>query len=144
MKMHEKLMDMSGYTYMPEGYDKAALTVYDRYVDFVTERYDDPKPMSFVAFLFEDVEHRRLDAFEWPKGVLVKTKHGDIGVTTGWDIIGATSTTFAVKVRTAKGELDYAADGIARAEIPPEVLEYVKSTLQVKVHDKVDEAFDNK
>jgi len=144
MKMHEKLMDMSGYAYLPEGYDQAALTVYNRYVDFETERYDAPKPMSFVAFLFEDVEYRRLDAFEWPKGVLVRTKHGDIGVTTGWDIIGMHSDTFAVKVRTTKGELNYTADQITRAEIPPEALEYVKSTLQVKVHDKVDEAFDNK
>lgn len=149
MKMHEKLMDMSGYTYLPEGYERPALTVYNRYVDFETERCDAPKPVSFVAFLFEDVEHRRLDAFEWPKGVLVKTKNGDIGVTTGWDVVEThsaitNSTTFTVKVRTAKGELGYLADGIAKAEIPPEVLEYVKSTLQVKVHDKVDEAFSGK
>ena len=144
MKMHERLMNMSGYSYLPEGYEQKALAVYNRYVDFVTERYDAPNPMSFVAFLFEDVEYKRLDAFEWPKGVLVKTKRGNIGVTTGWDIIGMNSTTFAVKVRTAEGEVCYTADGITRAEISPEVLEYVKSTLQVKLHDKVDEAFDNK
>ena len=33
-------------------------------------------------------------------------------------------------------------DQIEKAEVPPEVLEYVAGTLKDKVHGKVDEAFD--
>ena len=139
MKIYEKLKIGAGRYVAKDEMDRAK-AVYDRYREFCESRHDD-NPLSLAEFLLQDVDYDRLDCFTWPKGELVKTKDGAIGVTTGWSVVGCASTHFAVEVKTARGELSYDADGLQKAEVPPEVLEYVKSTLQDKVHGKVDEAF---
>ena len=140
MKMYEKLGIGTGRCYVTKDEMNEAETVYGRYREFRESR-SDINPMSMVEFLLQDVDYYRCDCFTWPKGVLVKTKDGAIGLTTGWTTIGFNSTHFAVAVKTAKGEVSYNADELQRADVPQEVLEYVKSTLQDKVHCKVDEAF---
>jgi hypothetical protein len=139
MKMYEKLKIGTG-RYVTKDEMCRAEAVYGRYLEFRRDRHDD-SPMSLMEFLLQDVDYDRLDCFTWPKGELVKTKDGALGVTTGWSVVGFTSTHCAVAVKTAKGEVCYDADELQKADVPPEVLEYVKSTLQDKVHSKVDEAF---
>lgn len=119
-----------------------AEVIYGRYLEFCKSVKH--TPMSMVEFLLQDVDYECCDCFVWPKGELVKTNDGAIGVTMGWDKIpktGRSSTIFAVVVKTAKGVCYYQPDELQKADIPPEVLEYVKSTFQDKVHGKVDEAF---
>lgn len=141
MKMFEKLHVGMSYKYATDEELKRAQEVYDRYVGHEREAGRGDKVRSFAKFLLEDVGYDRLDSFLWEKGQLVKTSDGKLGMTTGWTRIGFSAPTFAVSVKTASGDVSYPADALAKADVPPEVLEYVKSTLQDKVHDKVDEAF---
>ena len=142
MKMFELLHVGTSYRHVTADETKHAQEVYSRYVAYWNENGCDKKRMrSLAQFLLEDVDFDRLDSFIWEKGRLVKTQDGQIGITTGWSRIGFDKPVFAVRVKTASGEDTYAADTLKDANIPPEVLEYVKSTLQEKVHDKVDEAF---
>lgn len=148
MKMFEKLKVGTVYKYPADEEMAHARTVYDRFVACLKDRYGDSygsdrchSAPTFAAFLLEDVDYRRLDAFEWDKGALVRTKDGRLGQTTGWDIIGFSRPHWGVIVALGSGRTTVEAETITVADVPPEVLEYVKSTLQGKVHDKVDEAF---
>lgn len=120
-----------------------AQVVYNRYVEYWNECGADKKCMrSLAQFLIEDVDYERLDSFLWDKGQLVNTPDGKLGMTAGWDWDNwSCPSHYAVKVDTADGTKRYTADRLSKADVPPAVLEYVKSTLQGKVHDKVDEAF---
>lgn len=139
MRMFEKLKVGTSFKYVTEDELKYANEVYSRYVGYANERRY--KVRTLVEFLLENVERDQLDSFIWDKGQLVKTSDGKLGVTTGWTRIGFGTSHYAVSVKTADGVKSYLADGLEKADVPPEVLEYVKSTLQDKVHDKVDEAF---
>lgn len=140
MKMFEKLHVGRANKYATDDELARAQKVYNRYADYEREKgYD--KFRSFAKFLLEDVDYYQLDSFLWDKGELVKTYDGKIGVTTGWAVVGFSQPHYAVKVDTADGVKTYSADALSEADVPPAVLEYVKSTLQGKVHDKVDEAF---
>lgn len=139
MKIYEKLKIGTGNCITKDEMNRAE-AVYGRYLEFRRDRHDD-NPMSLAEFLLQNVDYDRLDCFMWPKGELVKTRDGAIGMTTGWTIIGFHSTHFAVNVKTAKGEYGYDADELQKADVPLEVLEFVKSSLKDKVHGKVDEAF---
>ena len=148
MKVYEKLKVGVGYNYVTDDQLKYAQEVYDRYVGFLKERYGgdygtdrDHTAVSLVEFLLQNVNYDRMDSFAMDTGVLVKTKDGTIGLTIGWRIVGFSATHYEVAVKTATGEHCYDVDDLEEADIPPEVLEYVKSTLQDKVHGKVDEAF---
>jgi len=144
MRMFEKLHVGTYTKYVTEGELKHAQEVYDRYVRYWDEGgYDKHSMHSLAEFLLEDVDYVRLDSFIWDKGQLVRTSDGKIGITTGWNWVGCgcSKSHFAVKVKTAAGEESYTADKLEKADVPPEVLEYVKSTIQCKVHSKVDEAF---
>ena len=151
MKMFEKLNMGVSYSYVTEDQLAYAQKVYDRYFRFLKKRYGgdygtdrNHTAVSLVEFLLQDVNYYRLDSFTMDEGVLVKTHDGAIGLTVGWDIVGFSSPHYAVSVKTATGVHNYDVDGLEKAAIPPEVLEYVKSTLQDKVHGKVDEAFEEK
>lgn len=151
MKMFEKLMVGTCYKFPTDEEMDRAEAVYNRFVECLKARYGDyygrdraHSAPSLAAFLLEDADYRRLDAFEWDKGVLVRIKKdGRIGMTTGWTPTGAghSHVYWLVKVALATGEESLDANDIEVASIPPEVLEYVKSTLKDKVHGKVDEAF---
>lgn len=109
------------------------------YGNYAKRRGEDA--VSFAEFLLTDVGYMGYDSFTWDEGVLVKTPDGRIGMTCGWSLCGFSSTRFEVTVRVAGGEVCYKSDQLEKAEIPPEVLEYVKSTLKPVVQAKVDEAF---
>jgi hypothetical protein len=122
--------------------------VYGRYVGFLKEYYGngygsdrEHTAMSLTEFLLQDVDYLHLDSFMWDKGVLVKMRSGCLGITAGWDKAGMMSSNYVVRVRAAGGVGSCYFDDLEKAAVPPEVLEYVKSTLQDKVHGKVDEAF---
>lgn len=140
MKMYEKMRVGTSYKHVSEDELKRANKVYERYAKYQRER-GVARVESLAEFLLEDVDFHRLDSFLWDKGRLVKTSDGQIGMTTGWGLAGVNRIYFVVHVKTAKGEKSYDADKLEDADVPPEVLEYVKSTLQDKVHGKVDEAF---
>ena len=140
MKIYEKLGIGTGRCITKDEMNRAE-AIYERYREFRESRHDD-NPMSLAEFLLQDVDYDHLDCFTWPKGELVKTKDGALGMTTGWSVVGfSAGMHYTVAVKTAKGELSYEADDLQKADVPPEVLEYVKFTLQDKVHGKVDEAF---
>lgn len=109
------------------------------YGNYVERRGEDA--VSFVEFLLTDVGYERYDSFTWDKGILVKAPDGRIGMTCGWSLVGFSASHFEVTLRMAGGEVCYTADQLVKADIPPEVLEYVKSTLKPVVQAKVDEAF---
>ena len=138
MKMFEKL-NVGLNKFVTKDELKYANEVYSRYADDAKER--GRRVRSLAEFLLEDVECDNLDSFIWDKGQLVKTQDGKLGMTTGWTRIGFNTSRYAVSVKTANGEVACLADTLKKADVPPEVLEYVKSTLQDKVHEKVDEAF---
>ena len=149
MKVFEKLGVGVGYSYVPADQLAYAQKVYDRYVGFLKKRYGDrhgtdgnPTAVSLVEFLLQDVSYYRMDSFAMDEGVLVKTSSGAVGLTVGWDIVGFSHPHYEVAVKTSTGVHCYDVDSLAKADIPPEVLDYVKSTLQDKVHGKVDEAFE--
>ena len=147
MRMFEKLhvgTMSSGYVTRDE-LDHAKV-IYDRYVGFMKEHYGslygsgpDTTAVSLAEFLLQDEDFVHIDSFMMDKDVLVKTDTGKIGVTVGWKV---GTGGFSVLVKTASGVAPYHYESLEIAEIPPEVLEYVKSTLQGRVHGKVDEAFD--
>ena len=148
MKMFEKMNVGVQYGYVTDDQLAYAQKVYDRYVGFLKECYGerygkdkDHTAVSLVEFLLQDTSYNRLDSFIMDKGVLVKTGKGAIGLTLGWAIDGCRSQHYTVSVKTANGVHSYDVDTLEKDNIPPEVLEYVKSTLQDKVHGKVDEAF---
>jgi len=148
MKVYEKLNVGVNCSYVTDDQLAYARKVYDRYVGFLKERYGDSygkdryhTAVSLAEFLLQDVSHDRMDSFMMDAGVLVKTQGGAIGLTVGWDISGFSHPHYDVLVKTATGVRCYDVDSLEKADIPPEVLEYVKSTLQDKVHGKVDEAF---
>lgn len=148
MKMFEKLKVGTTHCYVTDDELRYAEEVYNRYVGFLMERYDgdygtdrEHTAMSLAEFLLQDADYSHLDSFMWDKGVLVKTRSGRLGLTTGWDKAGLSSFSYAVSVRTADGVGCLYHDDLEKADIPPEVLDYAKSALQDKVHGKVDEAF---
>lgn len=148
MKMFEKMNVGTTDGYVTDDQLAYAQKVYDRYVGFLKKRYGHTygadryhTAVSLAEFLLRDVSHDRMDSFTMDEGVLVKTQDGAIGLTVGWDIVGFSHPHYEVKVKTATGAHCYDVVSLERADIPPEVLEYVKSTLQDKVHGKVDEAF---
>ena len=148
MKMFEKMKIGTRVRHVTDSELADAKKVYGRYVDFLKELYGDEygiedahTDMSLAEFLLQDIDYNYLDSFMWDKGVLVKTKSGLIGLTVGWTQINPGYNKFAVRVKTSRGVAYYLNDDREKAEVPPEVLDYAKSTLQDKVHGKIDEAF---
>ena len=148
MKVYEKLNVGTTCGYVTDDQLAYAQKVYDRYVGFLKERYGGSygtdryhTAVSMAEFLLQDVCHDRVDSFMMDAGVLVKTQGGAIGLTVGWSIVGFSHPHYEVMVKTSTGVHCCDVDSLEEADIPPEVLEYVKSTLQDKVHGKVDEAF---
>ena len=143
MKMYEYLGIAKRFSYPAPDELIRADHVYQNYVRRYRKAYgDDASPVSFAVFLLTDVGYEGYDAFTWDEGVLVRVKaDGTIGLTCGWSLVGCTKSHYEVSVRTARGEVCYKPDAIEKADIPPEVLEYVKSTLRPAVQAKVDEAF---
>lgn len=148
MKVFEKLKVGVNCSYVTDEQLAYAQKVYDRYVGFLKKRYGGNygtdrlhTAVSLAEFLLQDVSHDRMDSFTMDEGVLVKTRDGAVGLTVGWDIVGFSHPHYEVSVKTSTGVHCFDADSLSKADIPPEVLEYVKSTLQDKVHGKVDEAF---
>ena len=148
MKMFEKMKIGTRVRHVTGSELADAKKVYGRYVGFLKELYGDEygidgahTAMSLAEFLLQDIDYNYLDSFMWDKGVLVKTKSGLIGLTVGWTPVNTGSNSFAVSVKTSRGVAYFFNDDLEKAEVPPEVLDYVKSTLQDKVHGKIDEAF---
>ena len=139
MKMYEKLGVGAG-KYVTEEDEKTAKHVYANFEAYKREHGDVESLVPLWKFLLLDVEYMRHDAFTWDRGLLVNTPDGKVGMTSGWDKIGMCSSAYAVAVDTAAGTLHYSADKLSKAEIPPGVLEYVKSTLKPVVQAKVNEA----
>lgn len=139
MKMFEKLGIDMGCACPTHNEMTYANMIYGRYVDTL-DKLCGPghETKSLAEFLLCEVESFHMDSFMWGKDTLVKTKDGEIGITTGWS---KSFDEYKVLVRTASGGHSFYSDEIEETNIPPEVLEYVKSTLLDKVHDKVDEAF---
>lgn len=136
-KMYQFLGTARSCAYPSKEDMEYARHVYENYVERQGEN-----AVSFAEFLLTDVGYKRYDSFAWDKGILVKTPDGQIGMTCGWwSLCGLNSSHFEVTVRVASGEKCYTADQLVKADIPPEVLEYVKSTLKPVVQAKVDEAF---
>ena len=130
----------------PEDRMEAAEVLYRRYLAYMHSRYGaDAKPLSFARFLLSDAKATGLDSFLWDVGVLVKVKAGrlagSIGLTSGYTLVGCNPSYIRVCVRTSAGEETFGVDGIEKAAIPPEVLDYARYTLKDRVHAKVDEAF---
>lgn len=149
MKVYEKLRVGICYEYVTGPELAHAEMVHGRYAEFERDR-GTQAPMSLAEFLLQDTEYRHLESFMWPKQTLVRTPDGNIGLTTGWAVVGCVGVGhYGVEVKTAKGRATFLADDLRKADVPPEVLEYVKSMLQEeardalksRVHDKVDEAF---
>lgn len=63
----------------------------------------------------------------------VVTAGGELGIVTGWFEAGD----WCVRVKTARGEFHYRAEGLTPAAFPEGLVEILRG----KVHDKVDEAF---
>lgn len=148
MKMFERMGVGTTFKYVTNDELAEAKKVYGRYVDLLKGLYGDEygidrghTAMSLAEFLLQDVNYEHLDSFMWDEGVLVKTQSGLLGVTVGWYVARAVYPTYAVRVRTANGIINSYSEDLEKAGIPPEVLTYVKSTLQNQVHNKVDEAF---
>lgn len=144
--VYEYVPGLTSHPIPPEDRMEAAEVLYKRYLAYMHNRYgDDAKPLSLARFLLSNAKATGLDSFLWDVGVLVKVKAGkwtgSIGLTSGYTLVGCNTSYVRVCVRTSAGEKTFHADEIEEAEIPPEVLEYVKSTLKEQVHTKVDEAF---
>lgn len=146
--VYELVNGLTSHPIPPENHMEAAKVLHQRYLAYMHNHYgDDAKPISLARFLLSDAKATGLDSFLWDVGVLVKVKDGkwtgSIGLTTGYTLVGCNSTHIEVCVRTSAGVKTFRAHEIEEAEIPPEVLDYVKSTLKDQVHTKVDEAFDD-
>ena len=154
MRMFEKLGIARSYGYLTSDEEEAAKKVYKRYTDWYESYHGNTLNMkSILQFLFEDTNHLAVDVFLWEKGKLVKTNGGRIGLTVGWTEIGVCGKDFRVCVKTSSGEGTFKFDEIELADVPPEVVEYVKGeviglvekqvdeNLRNRIHEKVDEAF---
>ena len=148
MKMFERMGVGTTFKHVTNDELAEAKKVYGRYVDFLKGLYGDEygidsghMAVSLAEFLLQDVNYGHLDSFMWDEGVLVKTRSGILGVTVGWYGVKIPHPNYAVRVRTANGVINSLSEELEKSEIPPEVLAYVKSTLQNQVHNKVDEAF---
>lgn len=143
MLVHELMPGLTSYRSPSDEAMEAVGVWYSRYLEYMKAHHEAAVPMSLAQFLLTKVVVSGFDAFTWAKGTLVKVKDSNmIGIVTGWSDIGFSHPKAAVEVRTAKGESGQYPANLEVAEIPPEVLEYVASTLKGKVHDKVEEAFD--
>jgi hypothetical protein len=144
--VYELVNGLTSHPIPPEDRMEAAEVLYQRYLAYLHNCYgDDVKSLSFARFLLSDAKATGLDSFLWDVGVLVKVKAGkqagSIGLTVGYTLVGCNTSYIRVCVRTSAGEMTFSMDEIEKADIPPEVLDYVKSTLKDRVHTKVDEAF---
>ncbi len=157
MRMFEKLGIARSYGFLTDDEEEAAKKVYKRYTDWYKSYHGNTLNMkSILQFLFEDTNHLAVDVFLWEKGKLVKTREGKIGLTVGWTEVGLGCHDFRVCVQTSGGEGVFKSDEIELADVPPEVIEYVKGEvvgliekradeeLRNRIHEKVDEAFNNK
>jgi len=151
--VYELITGITSYTSPGDGHMKEAEILYKRYLGYMWIYRKGVERLSFPQFLLTKIEPTGFDSFIWTKDTLVKVKEtGKIGLVTGWCPVGITNYRTAVSVRTASGEgrnahgtwASFRSDQIEKAEVTPEVLEYVASTLRTKVHGKVDEAFENK
>jgi hypothetical protein len=145
--VYEYVNGLMSHPIPPEDRMEAANVLYQRYLTYMQNRHRaDAKPLSFAQFLLSDAKATGFDSFLWDVGMLVKVKAGkqagSIGLTVGYTLVGCNTSYIKVCVRTSAGEMTFSMDEIEKADIPPEVLEYVKSTLRDQVHTKVDEAFD--
>ena len=140
--VYEYVNGLTNLPIPPQDNMEAANRIYQRYVEFMNNRYEEPELISFARFLLSKANATGFDSFLWEEGTLVKVKSsGAVGLVVGYTIVGIHSTHIAVCVRISTGVTSFSAGQIEKAEIPPEVLEYVKSTLKDQVHTKVDEAF---
>lgn len=135
-----------------------ARKVYDRYKGWYEDRHGNADGVrTFEEFILCDVSHRGLSSFIWDKETLVRDKDENIGMTKGWDIvIGSGGSEIRVVVRNKNGDTYRKYDEIEEADIPLDVVEYVKGevigivekqvdeNLRNRIHEKVDEAFNNK
>lgn len=154
MRMFERLGIVSGYEFLTDERERLAKNIYDKYVDWYKEYHHSSNGMkSFAQFLFMDLGCEAFDVFLWNRGVLVKTNDGKIGLTTGWTEASVTNHDLRVVVKTSNGACALKADEIHTAEVPYELIDYVKSEimgllekqvdegLRNRIHEKVDEAF---
>ena len=142
--VYELIDGIANYVAPGDELMKKAEVLYSRYIEYMRCHRGAAEPRSSLAqFLLTKIEPTGFDSFTWPKGTLVKVKsNGLIGMVSDWRLVGCSSSHVEVAVQTAKGDSCYRPDQIEKADIPPEVLEYVASTLKTKVHGKVDEAFE--
>ena len=140
--LYEYVNGLTNHPIPPQDSMEAANRIYQRYVEFMNNRYEKPEMLTFARFLLSRAKATGFDSFLWSEGTLVKVKAGGaIGLVTGYTTVGVYAPHIAVCVRTSKGTSSFGATEIEKADIPPEVLDYVKSTLRDQVHTKVDEAF---
>ena len=143
-RVFEHFPDLANYlTPSAEAIDEVSKNVYSRYLEYMERGHPGREPLTFVQFLLTRAVETGFNSFFWPKDTLVRcNKTGAIGIVTGWSDLGFSAPRVGLDIRTAHGEKGLFPEEVTRAEIPPEVLEYVASTLKDKVHGKVDEAFD--
>jgi len=141
--VYELIAGITSYTSPGDGHMKEAETLYSRYLEYMKRYRSCVQPLTLAAFMLTKIEPAGFDSFVWEKGTLVKVKAtGKLGLVTGWCLVGCMNYRAAVSVRLAGGEASFRSDQIEKAEVPPEVLEYVAGTLKDRVHGKVDEAFE--
>ena len=141
--VYELIAGITSYNWPGDGHMMEAETLYGRYLSYMHDHRTAAEPISLAQFLFAKIEPTGFDSFVWPKDTLVKIKsNGMLGMVTDWRDVGCSSSHVEVEVKHARGTGCFRPDQIEKAEVPPEVLEYVASTLKGKVHGKVDEAFD--
>ena len=143
MLVHELMPGLTSYKSPSDEAMETAGVWYSRYLEYMQANHSARKPLSLAQFLLTKVEDSGFDAFAWAKDTLVRLKHsGAIGLVTGWCDVGFSNPKANVQVTTANGESGQPPGNLEVAQIPPEVLEYVASTLKGRVHEKVEEAFD--
>ena len=141
--VYELIDGITNYVSPGDDIMKKAEVLYGRYLSYMHDHRTALEPNTLAQFLLTKIEPTGFDSFTWPKGTLVKVKsNGLIGTVSDWRPVGCSSSHVEVAVQTAKGDSCYRPDQIEKADIPPEVLEYVAGTLKDKVHGKVDEAFE--
>lgn len=142
--VYELIDGITSHVSPGSGHMKDAETLYSRYLEDMKERCPGVQPLTLAAFLLTKIESSGFDSFVWEKGTLVRVKAtGKLGQVTGWCFAGIVPyRRIEVTVRTADGDGSFRSGQIEKAEVPPEILEYVASTLKDRVHGKVDEAFE--
>lgn len=141
--VYELIDGITNYVSPGDDIMKKAEVLYGRYLSYMHDHRTALEPNTLAQFLLTKIEPTGFDSFVWPKGTLVKVKsNGLIGMVSDWRLVGCSSSHVEVAVQTAKGDSCYRPDQIEKADIPPEVLEYVAGTLKDRVHGKVDEAFE--